>query len=335
MNAGGREPAALAARGAPLSGHLRALLSSLILLGTSVAGAGATEIGAYRGPGCDGRAAMYQFEDFLGRKVDRTVDALNAESWHELRTSISWIAKCWSGSAIALTLSVPMLPRDGSGTLHKGAEGAYDDVFEEVGRALVRNSLQDSIVRIGWEFNGDWMPWAAYKDPESYKGYFRRIVNIMRRVPGQRFRFEWCPNHGLHEMDPTLAYPGDDVVDIIGMDVYAETWSVATADPNIRFAWYRDQPFGLKWHRDFARSRGKPISFPEWGVGDKPGGGGVGDDPVFVAGMADWFAETKPLYQNYWDVDKDYNARMSNRQFPKAADMFRRRFGADAKGDPQ
>nr|MDQ2703710.1 hypothetical protein [Pseudomonadota bacterium] len=42
-----------------------------------------TELGAYRGPGCDGRAAMVELENFLGRKVERTVDALNQESWVE------------------------------------------------------------------------------------------------------------------------------------------------------------------------------------------------------------------------------------------------------------
>jgi hypothetical protein len=155
----------------------------------------------------------------------------------------------------------------------------------------------------------------------------------MRRAPGQRFKFEWCPNHGRHDMDPTEAYPGDDVVDIIGMDIYAETWDASTADPHDRFQHFVDQPFGLKWHRDFAREHGKLMSYPEWGVGDKPGGGGVGDDPVFIAGMAEWFEETNPLYQSYWDVQAvDYNARMSNAQFPRAAEMFKRRFGADSGG---
>ncbi|HEY6631843.1 MAG TPA: glycosyl hydrolase [Rhizobiaceae bacterium] len=290
----------------------------------------ATEVGAYRGPGCDGRAAMAELETFLGRKIERTVDALNQESWGEMRRSIPWIVKCWADSGIALTLSVPMLPRGNAGTLREGADGAYDAIFTQTANALVRYGLNDAVVRIGWEFNGDWVPWAASKDPESYKRYFRRIVEIMRRAPGQRFKFEWCPNHGRHAMDPTEAYPGDDVVDIIGMDVYAETWDPSTADPDKRFQYFIDQPFGLKWHRDFARERGKPISYPEWGVGDKPGGGGVGDDPVFIAGMADWFEETKPLYQSYWDVQAvDYNARMSNAQFPKAAATFKRRFGAN------
>ena len=301
------------------------------LLGLVGSAAGATEIGAYRGPGCDGRKAMGEFEALIGRKVERTVDALNAKSWHETRRSIPWIVKCWSGSGIALTLSVPMLPSDGSGTLREGAEGAYDAVFLMTAHALVKNGFPDATIRIGWEFNGDWMPWAASKDPESYKRYFRRIVEKMRGVQGQRFLFEWCPNHGRHAIDPTESYPGDDVVDIIGLDVYAETWDVSTADPEQRFRHFLDQPFGLKWHRDFAKERGKPISYPEWGVGDKPGGGGVGDDPVFIAGMADWFEETKPLYQSYWDVRaSDYNSRMSDFQFPRASAMFQRRFGAVA-----
>jgi len=272
---------------------------------------------------------MAVFEDFLGRKVERTVDALNQENWAEMKSSIPWIAKCWRGSGIELTLSVPMLPKDGSGTLAEGASGAYDAIFVTTARALIENDLADSVIRIGWEFNGDWMPWTAMHDPESYKLYFRRIVEIMRGAPGQNFRFEWCPNHGRKAMDPTDAYPGDDVVDIIGMDVYAETWDASTGDPEKRFAYFLDQPFGLKWHRDFARERGKPISYPEWGAGTRPDGHGVGDDPVFIAGMADWFEEVDPLYQSYWDVQaSDYNAQISNRQFPQAAATFRQRFGA-------
>lgn len=314
----------------PLSCSRRpALLAAMLALpfGATLP-AWSTELGAYRGPGCDGRAAMSVFETFVGRKVGRTVDALNQESWAAMQSSIPWITKCWSGSGIALTLSVPMLPKDGDGSLAEGAAGAYDEIFAETARELVRNGLSDSVVRIGWEFNGDWMPWTAKDDPDAYKRYFRRIVEIMRAEPGQRFRFEWCPNHGRKAMDPTDAYPGDDVVDIIGMDVYAETWDASTADPQLRWRYFLDQPFGLKWHRDFAASHGKPTSYPEWGVGTRPDGHGVGDDPVFIAGMADWFELTQPIYQSYWDVmASDYNAQMSNRQFPQAAEMFRKRFG--------
>jgi len=312
-------------------GRLRFVSAATMLATLLFAGAAqATEIGAYRGPGCDGREKMHVFEVFVGRKVERTVDALNQESWAEMKSSIPWITKCWRGSDIELTLSVPMLPKDGEGTLAEGAAGAYDAIFIMTARALIQNGHADAVIRIGWEFNGDWMPWTAMHDPGSYKAYFRRIVGIMRDAPGQKFKFEWCPNHGRKAMDPTHAWPGDDVVDIIGMDVYAETWGVENKSPQERFQYYLDQPFGLKWHRDFARQHGKPISYPEWGAGTRPDGHGVGDDPVFIEGMADWFKEAEPLYQSYWDVQAwDYNAQMSNEQFPEASAMFKRRFGAD------
>lgn len=314
-------------------GAARAPLRLLLLAGAAQLlpiAAKATEIGAYRGPGCDGRAAMAVFETYLGPKAERTVDALNQESWAAMKSSIPWIAKCWRDAGIKLTLSVPMLPRDGSGTLAAGAAGAYDAIFVTTARELIRNGHADAVVRIGWEFNGDWMPWTAMHDPESYKAYFRRIVGIMRDAPGQKFRFEWCSNHGRKAMDPTDAWPGGDVVDIIGMDVYAETWGAEGKSAQERFSYYLDQPFGLRWHRDFAAEQGKPISYPEWGSGTRPDGKGVGDDAVFIEGMADWFAETQPLYQSYWDVQaSDYNSQMSNGQFPEASAAFRRRFGAD------
>jgi hypothetical protein len=300
----------------------------VVLAGILAGPAQSTEIGAYRGPGCDGRAAMHVFEDFLGRKVDRTVDALNAKNWAALKSSIPWIARCWKDSGIKLTLSIPILPADKSGTLEEGANGAYDAVFLQTAHELVRNNLADSVIRIGWEFNGSWMPWAASKNPDAFIRYFRRIVFLMRGVEGQRFKFEWCPNHGREAMDPTLAYPGDDVVDIIGMDVYNNSWNALTAAPGIRWLYYLNQPFGLKWHRDFAAAHGKPTSFPEWGSGDRPGSTSVGDDPAFIAGMADWFDEIKPLYQSYWDIHAhDYNSQISDRQYPRAAEVFRKRFG--------
>src|SRR5262245_38122520 len=80
--------------------NLVVALGLLASLSFAPANAQATEIGAYRGPGCDGRAAISEFEAFLGRKVERTVDALNQTSWLEMRRSIPWITKCWAGSGI-------------------------------------------------------------------------------------------------------------------------------------------------------------------------------------------------------------------------------------------
>ena len=316
-----------------------ALLMGLLVGLAAAAQAGpaaATEFGVYRGPGCDGRARIPEFERFVGRRVERTVDALAQDTWPSLESSVDWIIGCWKDSGIKLTLSVPMLTRDGTSGFAEGAAGSRDATFARVGRSLVANGQPDAIVRIGWEFNGDWMPWAAEKDPDGFVAYFRRIVQVMRETPGQRFRFEWCPNHRRHRVDPDRAYPGDDVVDVIGMDIYDEVWNAEAADPVRRWAWYVEQPYGLRWHRDFARAHGKPTAYSEWGTGTKPDGHGAGDSPVFIAGMADWIAESGPLYQSYWDnPSPEFNTQLSNGQFPKSAAVFVARFGESAeRGSP-
>ena len=114
----------------------------------------------------------------------------------------------------------------------------------------------------------------------------------------------------------------DDVVDIIGMDVYAETWDASTADPGKRFDYFLDQPFGLKWHRDFARQRGKQISYPEWGVGQ------FGDSPFFVQQMHDWFLQNddRIAYAAYFDVDGQWPTQIDNNQFPQSQKLFRKLF---------
>jgi len=287
----------------------------------------ATEFSVYRGPGCIGRDRIASFEKFVGRKVERTVDALNQQTWSELRSSIPWVISCWKGSGIALTLSVPMLTFRDPGTLAEGVAGKYDDVFSKTAQKLVADGYANAVIRIAWEFNGDWMPWRADRDPAAYVQYFQRIVRLMRATPGQQFKFEWTPNHGRHKIDPSSVYPGDDFVDIIGMDVYDEIWSENFRDPVKRWEYYRDQPFGLKWHRDFAVSHGKPIAYSEWGVGNKQDGHGSGDDPYFVQQMAKWISETRPVYQSYWDdPTSSYDAELSTGRFPRSAAAFKEAF---------
>lgn len=305
-----------------------ALAAGCVVSGSFAQARAEPEFSVYRGPGCLGRDRIKTFETFSGRKVQRTVDALNQQTWAEMRSSIPWVISCWKDSGLALTLSVPMLTFRDTGTLADGVAGKYDDIFLLSARHLVANGFSDAVVRIAWEFNGHWMPWRADKDPENYVNYFRRIVALMRSIPGQKFKFEWTPGHGLHKIAPPKVYPGDDYVDIIGMDVYDEIWNESMRDPVARWAYYRDQPFGLAWHRDFAAAHRKPLAYSEWGVGTRPDGHGSGDDPYFVQQMAAWIATVKPLYHNYWDdPSPTYDAELSSGRFPRAAAAFQQAFG--------
>jgi hypothetical protein len=299
-----------------------------IVIGTAWAAA-AAELAVYKGAGCDGARHVPQFEAWLGRRADRVVDFLDGRSWAAMAGSAKWIGQCWRRAGYKLALSVPMLPKDNSATLADGASGRLDHHFSEIGRTLVETGHGDSILRIGWEFNGAWYPWAASRDPDSFIAFWRRIVVAMRSVPGSRFRFDWNPTIGTTKIDPERVYPGDDVVDIIGLDVYNQSWHPQRSDPAVRWNEKVNGSHGLKWHRDFARARNKPRSFPEWGTGTRKDGHGFGDDPDFVENMYRWISGDDVVYHGYWDYRApDFNAELSTGRLPESAARFRRLFAA-------
>jgi hypothetical protein len=298
--------------------------STAFLLAASSAAHAAPELAVYKGAGCDGVKRLPTFEAWLGRRVDRVVDFLDGKNWAAMVGSAKWIGQCWQKPGYKLALSVPMLTTDKSATLADGARGDLDHYFTDIGRTLVATGHADAILRIGWEFNGAWYPWAASRDPESFVTFWRRIVTTMRAVPGNRFRFDWNPTIGTTKIDPERVYPGDDVVDIIGLDIYNQSWIAQRDDATARWDDKVNGAHGLKWHREFAKARKKPRSFPEWGTGIRKDGHGYGDDPVFVKNMHEWIEADDVVYHGYWDFRApDFNAELSNGQFPEAGSQFR------------
>ncbi|MET0657551.1 MAG: glycosyl hydrolase [Steroidobacteraceae bacterium] len=283
-------------------------------------------LGVYDGAGCTGTKRLPSFESWLGRKPQRVLDFI---AWKEGRSGWNWVLGCWNAANIeALTISVPMLPSDGAATLAQGAAGKFDAMFADLALDLVKRGFANAIVRIGWEFNGDWYPWAAAKDPESWIAYWRRIVSIMRKAPGARFKFDWCPGTGWTAFEAQNAYPGDEYVDYIGMDVYDTSWDPKVVTPEQRWNEKMTARHGLKWHRDFAQAHGKPMSFPEWGIMTRTDGHGGGDNHRFIEHMAQWIAANNVAYHNYWDYkEKAYNSRLSDGSHPKSAEAFRNAFG--------
>lgn len=283
-------------------------------------------LGTYQGPGCNGTARLNALSTWLGRRPAWHSDFLAQDSWVELVKAATRGARCWEPTVLATSIGVPMLPREPGVDLASGARGAYDRHFEQVARAFVQNGLAQTVVRIGWEFNHDWFPWRADRDPAAWVAYWRRIVTTMRAVPGAAFRFDWCPAWNRGKVAPDQVYPGDEFVDIIGLDIYNTTWNPTT--PEQRWRIKRDQEYGLSWHRAFAAQHDKPVSFPEWGTGLRPDGRGGGDDPYFITQMAQWLAGSDLAYHNYWDYKApDFNGRLSDGSKPLAAAAFLQFFG--------
>ena len=287
--------------------------------------ASAASLGVYQGSGCTGATALNNFVGWFGRKPDQVLDFIASDSWQAMLDGSNWVSGCWHNVNAEVVFSLPMLP-EGTDTLADGAAGKFDDKFEQIAAVLIAKGYGDAVIRIGWEFNGDWYPWAAAKDPINWVIYWRRIVTAMRGVEGAAFRFDWCPALGQQQIAANAVYPGDTYVDIIGQDVYNQSWSgVSTAAD--RWTELLMQPYGLQWHRTFATTHSKPMSFPEWATGTRPDGHGAGDDAYFIQQMASWIGQTAPLYHNYWDYSApDFDGKLSNGSKPKAGAAFRQNF---------
>ncbi len=83
------------------------------------------------------------------------------------------------------------------------------------------------LLRILHEFNGDWYPWCTAnndKDPALLIKAFRHIHDIFTEHEVTNVKFIWCANALSYPQEKWNfvmdAYPGNDYVDIVGMDAY-------------------------------------------------------------------------------------------------------------------
>lgn len=100
-------------------------------------------------------------------------------------------------------------------------------------------------IRFAHEMNGSWYPWAEWidlnrnmtRDPgedtgftaDSYRTAYRNFASMFRKY-APNASLIWCPNSGLlggQKRDVFRPwYPGDDVVDWVGLDVYERGWTM-------------------------------------------------------------------------------------------------------------
>lgn len=304
--------------------------------GSALAADPGDTLGIYAGSG--NSEGVTAFETTLGRSIDRGHDYLDKRSWATM-LDLGWLAEKWvdAGFVDRMVLTVPMVP-DTGGTLARGAAGEYNAYFRTLAERLVAAGHPAVVLRLGPEFNGDWFLWTmdVPNGGALYGAYWRQIVATMRAVPGADFRFDWSPNAGSawigggQQLEAADAWPGDDVVDYVGLDIYDQSWSPNRSDPVARWNEYVHQRNGLAWHAAFAAAHNKPMTFPEWGLADRTDGYGGGDTPFFVEQMYRWIALHPVAYHLYFE-SSDPNAEYGvfSGRFPNAARRFIELFGPD------
>ncbi|MFD5267523.1 glycoside hydrolase family 26 protein [Streptomyces sp. NPDC058335] len=277
--------------------------------------------GAYLDYGPLGVARMAQLSDWLdGAELRVGHTYLPGDRWSNIegRPGFLDVWADWRAEKDdrMLVLNVPMLERNEEGVsdaevrllLRQGAAGQFDHHFRTLAERLVRAGAPDTVIVLGWEMNGITYTHRCGPDPEAWKTYWKRIVTTMRAVPGQEFKFDFTPSRGQDAVPWTQCYPGDDTVDIVGMDSYDQPSGVS-------FDEQVTEPYGLQEHVDFAKSHGKPISYPEWGLFRN------GDNAEYMRRMLAWMDEHKPLYNTVTDYCPHGVWQCSGN--PKASEVYR------------
>ena len=147
----------------------------------------------------------------------------------------------------------------------------------------------------------------------------------MRSVSGEHFRFVWNPDAGAFTASGysvAAAYPGNDYVDVIGLDTYDQSWATPQTPTN---AWSSTTLPSLTAALHFASAEGKPLAFPEWGVTIRSDGHGLGDDPYYINHMVSWMetSSNNVVFESYFDDDTGgVNSTITGGSFPESLAAF-------------
>jgi hypothetical protein len=147
----------------------------------------------------------------------------------------------------------------------------------------------------------------------------------------------WSVSNSYFGWDPRAAFPGKAYVDYIGVGLY-DLWWRHPATPAQRWDflvyWTRnDKPAGLAFWTQYARSLGKPLAIPEWGVVNRTapmagGSGGGGDDPYYIRRVHRWIVHHNVAWETYFNTNsKQVHHRLDTGEFPHAAATYLRLFG--------
>ncbi len=141
----------------------------------------------------------------------------------------------FAAASINATLCVtwePMFLRAGQETVIDAEallDGRYDGYIQRFGRkarawgglVIIRFAHEMNLARYHW---GGTPEEYGPQSPQRYLDMFRHVVRTLRETGANNLRFAFCPNA---EPDPAAPwntveayYPGDDVVDVLGMDGY-------------------------------------------------------------------------------------------------------------------
>ncbi|WP_226345330.1 malectin domain-containing carbohydrate-binding protein [Agilicoccus flavus] len=262
------------------------------------------------------------FENNRGAKNDVLAVFPTRDSWSSIH-ELWWMdsQRVPAGFTGTLNVGMPLFPKNGN--LSTAAAGGYNAEWEKFARNLAAK-YPTAYVRPGWEMNlPGWYYHATPANSAQWKQAFRHAVISMRRAaPGLRMVFN--PNEGPGQtgtLDAAVFWPGDDVVDIVGIDAY--DWDPPfTTSANI--AYHRDKAYGWNHWLNFAKAHGKKFALPEWGVAPANSGSG-GDNPTYIDFVYGWLQANRDhiAFETYFQESDSYIRSNLFSGSPKASSAYK------------
>jgi len=190
-------------------------------------------------------SALDAYETAVGRKV---AWVYFDDEWHDSRafpeTTVAWIEARGAVPFIRLMLRSQKVPlvTDPVFTLDRIIAGEFDgDLAAWAAAASAHGPL---VVEYGTEVNGDWNPWSAPynggldKGPALFQQAYRHIVSVVKPIAPNvtwalHYNSQNFPGDDARNV-PVAYYPGDDVVDWVGISAYASERSNDHRCPSFR-----------------------------------------------------------------------------------------------------
>lgn len=203
-------------------------------------------------------------------RVTAAAVTLSPKTWADLRPT-SQITSTLRGSLRHKVISAPLLPERGA-SLAACGKGDYRAKWEEFARALASAGIETPTLDLGRGQPG------AAADPKAFAGCYRQVAQAVRGVL-PRARMQWTVDRGLASSAQVAAWPGDGVVDIVGIDALdtGDDWSRTVNGDG-----------GLNWWSDFASARRARVALSGWGPA--PGSPASAENASYVQNTYDWLA---------------------------------------------
>ncbi|GGM05410.1 glycoside hydrolase family 26 protein [Dactylosporangium sucinum] len=110
-------------------------------------------------------------------------------------------------------------------TLASTINGAHDAEYRRIA-AEIRAYGKPLLLRFAHEMNGAWYPWGPVgkNTPAQYREAWRHVVRLFDEAGATNALWVWSPNivRGAVRTPIREFYPGDDVVDFVGLTGYGE-----------------------------------------------------------------------------------------------------------------